>query len=118
MMASPPEVPRASITPRNFCVMCKLTSNPCKFLFLVCVILCVLLLCNLFCVICGGCYMDKSRKWLLTINNPLKHDLTHKDIIDKLSTLKKLNYWCLCDEVGEKGTYHTHVFLYLSLIHI
>ena len=54
----------------------------------------------------------QSRKWLLTINNPLDHDLSHKDIIDKLNTLKKLNYWCLCDEIGEKGTYHTHVFLY------
>nr|DAR61815.1 MAG TPA: hypothetical protein [Inoviridae sp.] len=26
-MASPPEVPRASITPRNFCIMYKLLSK-------------------------------------------------------------------------------------------
>lgn len=54
----------------------------------------------------------QSRKWQLTINNPLDHGYAHKDIIDKLSNITKLNYWCMCDEVGENGTYHTHIFLY------
>ena len=53
-----------------------------------------------------------SRKWQLTINNPLDHGYAHKEIIDKLSNIIKLNYWCMCDEVGENGTYHTHIFLY------
>lgn len=54
----------------------------------------------------------QSRKWQLTINNPLDHGYAHKDIIDKFSNITKLNYWCMCDEIGENGTYHTHIFLY------
>ena len=65
-------------------------------------------------VICGGCYdmAKQCRKWQLTINNPIDHGLSHKDIFDKFSEIKKLNYWCLCDEIGENGTYHTHIFIY------
>ena len=53
----------------------------------------------------------QSRKWLLTIENPSDHDLTHDILIDKLNTLK-VDYFCLCDEIGKEGTYHTHLFIY------
>lgn len=54
----------------------------------------------------------QSRKWLLTFNNPEKFGFDHGNIRAALSTIKNLDYWCLCDEIGEKGTYHTHLFLY------
>lgn len=55
--------------------------------------------------------IDRSRKWLLTINNPSDHGLTHDRIKDILSGFKNLTYWCLCDEIGENKTYHTHLFV-------
>ena len=54
---------------------------------------------------------SQSRKWLLTINNPSDNDLTHDVLIEKLDTLK-VDYYCLCDEIGKEGTYHTHLFLF------
>lgn len=56
----------------------------------------------------------KSRKWLITINNPKEHGFTHDRIKDDLSDLKSLVYWCMCDEIGENGTYHTHLFIAFS----
>lgn len=55
---------------------------------------------------------DKCRKWQLTINNPDKYGMDHESIKDILLTIKNLAYWCMCDEIGEEGTYHTHVFIY------
>ena len=53
-----------------------------------------------------------SRKWQLTINNPIEHGYTHERIKAELGQLKSLIYWCMSDEVGEKeSTPHTHVFL-------
>ena len=69
---------------------------------------------------------SQSRKWLLTINNPqVRHDVTdknkaviaslsftHDDIKDIIIHMDaKPIYWCMCDEVGDSGTYHTHLFL-------
>lgn len=54
---------------------------------------------------------EKSRKWQLTINNPLDYELDHTHIIEILNKLK-LDYYCLCDEVGEQGTPHTHIYIY------
>lgn len=54
----------------------------------------------------------QSRKWLLTFNNPEKYGYDHDNIRAALSTIKNLEYWCMCDEIGEKGTYHTHLFLF------
>ena len=54
----------------------------------------------------------KSRKWLLTINNPKEHGLSHEEIKVILSKLKNLTYWCMCDEIGKNNTYHTHLFIY------
>lgn len=52
-----------------------------------------------------------SRKYQLTLNNPQKHDWTHEYIKNALTSHSGLVYWCLCDEVGEEGTPHTHVFV-------
>lgn len=53
----------------------------------------------------------KFRKCLLTINNPEKYGITHEYIRDVLSSLN-VDYYAICDEIGEKGTYHTHIFFY------
>lgn len=54
---------------------------------------------------------SQSRKWQLTINNPLNLGLSHDSIKEKLSTMKSVIYWCMADEIGENGTYHTHLYL-------
>lgn len=54
----------------------------------------------------------QSRKWLLTFNNPEKYDFGHDNIKAVLSKIKNITYWCMCDEVGKEGTYHTHLFIY------
>jgi len=62
-------------------------------------------------------YLDKdtqSRKWQITINNPHEKGFTHEVIKVKLSEFKSLVYWCMADEIGENGTYHTHVYMALS----
>ncbi len=57
-------------------------------------------------------YYDKqSRKWLLTINNPADLGLTHEKIRQGLASMKGVLYWCMADEIGENGTYHTHVYI-------
>ncbi len=54
----------------------------------------------------------QSRKWLLTINNPSDHDMSHENIKLILSKFKAVRYWCMCDEIGGKqSTYHTHLFI-------
>lgn len=55
-----------------------------------------------------------TRKWQITINNPLDHGFTHEHIISLLSSIRgKSYYFCLCDEEGEEcETLHTHVFMY------
>ena len=55
----------------------------------------------------------QSRKWLLTINNPQDHGMSHDEIIDRAQKFNPV-YMCLADEIGENGTYHTHLFLYSS----
>lgn len=39
--------------------------------------------------------------------------LDHTALKLKLSELKSATYYCLADEIGEQGTYHTHLFLML-----
>lgn len=51
----------------------------------------------------------RSRKWLLTINNPSEKGFTHDRIKELVSGLASVSYWCMADEEGK--TYHTHVFL-------
>ena len=52
-----------------------------------------------------------SRKYQLTINNPLEHGWTHERIKENIRDFSGCVYWCLCDEVGENGTLHTHVYM-------
>lgn len=51
------------------------------------------------------------RKYLITINNPADHGITHDTIKGVISSFANITYWCMCDEIGEQGTYHTHVYL-------
>ena len=51
-----------------------------------------------------------SRKYQITINNPLDHGYTHEKIKQILNSLTSVEYWCLCDETGENGTSHTHAY--------
>lgn len=54
----------------------------------------------------------QSRKYLLTINNPLEKQLSHDAIKYKLAQLKSAVYWCMADEVGlETQTPHTHIYI-------
>ena len=54
-----------------------------------------------------------SRKYQLTINNPIDNGYTHDKIKAVFDDFKGLVYYCMCDEIGEQGTYHTHIFFYL-----
>lgn len=52
-----------------------------------------------------------SRKFTLTINNPQTHGFDHARIRSILSDFPGVEYWCMCDETGDKGTYHTHLYM-------
>lgn len=55
----------------------------------------------------------QSRKWHIVINNPEEHELGHEKI---KSILKQHNlvYFCMMDEIGDQGTYHTHLYIYAN----
>ena len=53
---------------------------------------------------------QRSRKWQLTINNPLDYDYTHEKI-NEIMTATNFIYYCMCDEIGENGTPHTHIYV-------
>lgn len=56
---------------------------------------------------------SKSRKYLLTINNPSEHDITHESIQEILvNNFKSLVYACMSDEVASQ--HHKHIFLAFS----
>lgn len=54
---------------------------------------------------------QSSRKFQLTINNPAEHGYDHKRIKSILADFPGVIYWCMCDEVGEQRTPHTHVYM-------
>lgn len=57
----------------------------------------------------------RSRKWLVTINNPLEKGFTHEYIIEQLERFSSIKYYCFSDEVGlKKHTPHTHIFFVLE----
>jgi hypothetical protein len=57
----------------------------------------------------------QSRKWQLTINNPLEHDLNHEKIKNVLLDMKPLEYFCMADEKGlEEETPHTHLYIHFN----
>ena len=56
----------------------------------------------------------QSRKWLLTLNNPLEYGFSLDFCRSVLGSIRNLEYWCYAEEVGEKGTPHIHIFIYRS----
>ena len=54
----------------------------------------------------------KSRKYQLTFNNPNAHGFSHEVIKTTLVSFPGIQYWCMCDEIGEQGTPHTHLYIY------
>lgn len=53
-----------------------------------------------------------SRKWQITINNPIDHGFDHDTIINLCASIRGNIYFCLCDEIGDEcETLHTHVFI-------
>lgn len=54
---------------------------------------------------------SQSRKWQITINNPLEKNYSHEKIREVLASMKSVIFWCMADEIGENGTYHTHIYL-------
>ena len=53
-----------------------------------------------------------SRKWLITINNPVENGgFAHEIIKDILTHIPSLVYYCMADEIGENGTFHTHLYV-------
>lgn len=57
---------------------------------------------------------SRSRKWQITINNPIDKGYTHDKIVEILKEFKSIVYYCMSDEIGEAGTYHTHIFIAAS----
>ncbi|WP_038278663.1 hypothetical protein [Lacrimispora celerecrescens] len=54
----------------------------------------------------------QSRKYQLTINNPTDSCFSHDKIKEYLVTrFKSFEYGAMCDEIGEQGTPHTHIFI-------
>ena len=57
----------------------------------------------------------QSRKWLLTLNNPLEKGFTHEHIREEMLNIKPCIYYCMSDEVGGKEkNHHTHIFVTCS----
>ncbi|WP_024346646.1 replication protein [Lacrimispora indolis] len=54
----------------------------------------------------------QSRKWQLTINNPVEKGFTHDFLKEVLADMKSVVYYCMADEIGEEGTYHTHLYIH------
>lgn len=54
----------------------------------------------------------QSRKWQITINNPIEKNYTHERIKTIIKEFKGCVYWCMSDEKGVKEeTYHTHIYI-------
>ena len=63
-------------------------------------------------------YDKQTRSVFITINHPVEHGLPHETIIEIMqSKFKHVQYWCMCDEIGTQGTYHTHIFILLERNH-
>ena len=54
----------------------------------------------------------QSRKWLLTINNPVEKGYTNDLVVEKAQGFTPFRYACYSHEVGcENHVYHMHIFL-------
>ena len=56
----------------------------------------------------------QARRFLLTVNNPAEKQVTHDSIKSEMEKLTTVKYYCMSDEIGAEGTYHTHIFLACS----
>lgn len=56
-----------------------------------------------------GMTSNKSRKWLITLNNPEEHGFTKEALIEICKSLQP-HYFCLCYETGAQGTSHVHLY--------
>lgn len=52
-----------------------------------------------------------SRKYQLTINNPIEHGFSHDTIKNIIGTFPSCIYACMSDEVGDNETPHTHLYI-------
>lgn len=52
----------------------------------------------------------QCRKWQITQNNPEKYGITHETLKATMEQFTNCLYYCMADEIGEKGTPHTHLF--------
>lgn len=53
---------------------------------------------------------SRSRKYQLTLNNPLEHGYSHQHIKECMEEIKYI-YFCMSDEIGaEEQTPHTHLY--------
>lgn len=52
----------------------------------------------------------QSRKWNLTINNPVTYGWTHEKLNNTLQGIASMIYYCMSDEIGEEKTLHTHIY--------
>lgn len=64
----------------------------------------------------GKTFLNMQRNaYQITINNPEENGFSHtiikKALIENFTTLR---YFCMADEIGEQGTYHTHVYVYFN----
>lgn len=57
-------------------------------------------------------YDSQSRKWQITINNPLDKGYTHEKIKGELNKFKSTLYYFMADEAGQ--THHTHIYIVCS----
>lgn len=55
---------------------------------------------------------SQSRKWQITVNNPLEKKYTHDKVKEELETMKSILYYCMADEAGQ--THHTHIYIACS----
>lgn len=57
----------------------------------------------------------QRQAYQLTINNPeengFPHDIIKRTLVERFATLQ---YFCLADEIGEQGTYHTHIYAFFG----
>lgn len=53
----------------------------------------------------------QARKFQITLNRPLEKGWNHEAIKKALMSLASFVYCCMADEIGAKGTPHTHAFV-------
>ena len=54
----------------------------------------------------------RTRKWMITINNPQDKGYSHEHIKEIMKQFRGCIYWCMADEIGgERQTYHTHIYM-------